>query len=114
MPIVVGLKSLGQGAGWGGRRGAVCGGCAGLERARNGAAGASGGARLHVGFACPELVGKPLEGVRDADAQGAEALAVALEGHLDGWCTAQEIVEEVTPAGGVGLRICPSWRHDML
>jgi len=72
------------------------------------------GVRLHDGVACPELVGKPLEGVRDADAQGAEALAVALEGHLDGWCAAQEIVEEVTPAGGVGLRICPSWRHDML
>ena len=62
----------------------------------------------------PKLVGKPLEGIRDADAQGAETLDVALEGHLDGWCTAQEIVEEVTPAGGVDLRICPSWRHDML
>ena len=55
------------------------------------------------------------EGVRDADAQGAEALAVALEGHLHGWFTAQEIVEDVTPAGGgVDLRICPSWRHDMI
>ena len=42
------------------------------------------GVRLHVGVACLELVGKPLEGVRDADAEGAEALAVALEGHLDG------------------------------
>ena len=31
----------------------------------------------------PELVGKPLEGVRDADAEGAEALAVALEGQLE-------------------------------
>ena len=49
------------------------------------------------------------------DAQGAEALAVTLEGHLHGWFTAQEIVEDVTPAGGgVGLRICPSWRHDMI
>ena len=35
------------------------------------------GVRLHVGVACLELVGKPLEGVRDANAQGAEALAVA-------------------------------------
>jgi hypothetical protein len=28
-----------------------------------------------------QLVGKPLEGVRDADVKGAEALAVALEWH---------------------------------
>ena len=70
--------------------------------------------RLHLGVACLELVSKPLEGVRDADAQGAEALAVALKGHLDGGSAAQEIVEEVPPTGGVGLRICPSWRHDML
>ena len=114
MPIVVGLKSLGQGAD----------GVVGVEPFAVDAQGwtvpgiaqlaLQAGVRLHVGVACPELVGKPLEGVRDADAQGAEALAVALEGHLDGWCTAQEIVEEVTPAGGVGLRICPSWRHDML
>ena len=41
------------------------------------------GVRFHVGVACPELVGKPLEGVRDADAEGAEALAVALEGQLE-------------------------------
>jgi hypothetical protein len=46
------------------------------------------GVRLHGGVACPELVGKPLEGVRDANAQGAEALAVALEGYFDGWCAA--------------------------
>ena len=46
------------------------------------------GVRLHVGVAYPELVGKPLEGVRDADAQGAEALAVALKWHLDGGCAA--------------------------
>ena len=72
------------------------------------------GVGFHGGVARPELVGKPLEGVRDADAQGAEALAVALKGHLKRRCAAQEIVEEVTPAGGVGLRICPSWRHDML
>ena len=111
MPIVVGLKSLGQGAGWGGRRVAVCGGCAGLDRAQ---LALQAGVRLHVGVACPELVGKPLEDIRDADVQGAVALAVALEGHLDGLCTGQEIVEEVTPVGGVGLRICPSWRHDML
>ena len=71
------------------------------------------GVRFHGGVACPELVGKPLEGVRDANAQGAEALAVALEGNLDGWCAANEVVEEVTPTGGVGLRICPSWRHCM-
>ena len=72
------------------------------------------GVRFHGGVACLELVGEPLEGVRDADAQGAEALTVALEGYFDGWCAAEEIVEEVTPAGGIGLRICPSWRHDML
>ena len=46
------------------------------------------GVGLHGGVACLELVSKPLEGVRDANAQGAEALAVALEGHLDGWCVA--------------------------
>ena len=46
------------------------------------------GVRLHVGVACPKLVGKPLEGVRDADAEGAEALAVALKWHFDGGCTA--------------------------
>ena len=72
------------------------------------------GVRLHGGVACPELVGKPLEGVRDADAQGAEALAVALKGNLKGGSAANEVIEDVTPAGGVGLRICPSWRHDML
>ena len=36
------------------------------------------GVRPHVGVACLELVGKPLEGVREAEAEGAEALAVAL------------------------------------
>ena len=46
------------------------------------------GVGFHVGVACPKLVGKPLKGVRDADAQGAEALAVALKGHLDGGCAA--------------------------
>ena len=30
------------------------------------------GVRFHGGVACPELVGKPLEGVRDADTEGAE------------------------------------------
>ena len=63
--------------------------------------------RLHGGVACPELVCEPLEGVRDADAQGAEALAVALKGHLDGGSAAQELVEEVPPTGGVGLSVCP-------
>ena len=73
------------------------------------------GVRLHGGVARPELVGKPLEGVRDANAQGAEALAVVLKGNLKGGCAAiEEVIEDVTPAGGVGLRICPSWRHDML
>ena len=72
------------------------------------------GVRLHVGVACLELVSKPLEGVRDADAQGTEALAVALKGHLKGGSATNVVVEEVTPAGGVGLRICPSWRHGML
>ena len=65
------------------------------------------GVGLHFGVACPELVGKPLEGVRDADAQGAEALAVALKGHFKGGCAANEVVEEVPPTGGVGLRVCP-------
>jgi len=65
------------------------------------------GVGLHVGIACLELVGKPLEGVRDADAEGAEALAVALEGHLKGGSAANEVVEEVPPTGGVGLSVCP-------
>ena len=65
------------------------------------------GVGLHVGVACLELVGKPLEGVRDADVKGAEALAVALEGHLKGGSTANEVVEEVPPTGGVGLSVCP-------
>ena len=66
------------------------------------------GVRLHGGVACPELVGKPLEGVRDADAEGAEALAVALKGYFKRRCAADEVVEDVTPAGGVSLRISPS------
>jgi hypothetical protein len=66
------------------------------------------GVRLHVGVACPKLVCKPLEGVRDADAQGAEALAVALEGYFKRRSAANEVVEDVTPTGGVGLRISPS------
>ena len=70
------------------------------------------GVGLHVGVACPELVCEPLEGVRDADAQGAEALAVALEGYFDGGIAPEEVVEEVPPAGGVSLRISPSRRHD--
>ena len=65
------------------------------------------GVRLHGGVACLELVGKPLEGVRDADVKGAEALAVAIEGHLKGGSAANEVVEEVPPAGGVGLSVCP-------
>jgi hypothetical protein len=71
------------------------------------------GVGLHGGVACPELVGKPLEGVRDADAQGAEALAVALKGYFKRRCAADEVVEDVPPAGGVSLRISPSWRHDI-
>ena len=66
------------------------------------------GVGFHGGVACLELVGKPLEGVRDADAQGAEALAVALEGYFKRRCAADEVVEDVTPAGGVGLSVCPS------
>ncbi len=69
------------------------------------------GVRFHGGVACPELVGKPFEGVRDADAQGAEALAVALKGYFKGRSAANEVIEEVTPAGGVGLRICPPGCH---
>ena len=65
------------------------------------------GVGLHVGVACLELVGEPLEGVRDADVKGAEALAVALEGHLKGGSAANEVVEEVPPTGGVGLSVCP-------
>ena len=66
------------------------------------------GVRFHGGVACPELVGKPLEGVRDADAQGAEALAVAPKGNLKGGSAANEVVEDVTPTGGVSLSVCPS------
>jgi hypothetical protein len=69
------------------------------------------GVRLHVGVACPELVGKPLEGVRDADAQGAEALAVALKGYFKGRSAANQVVEEVTPTGGVSLSVCPPGCH---
>ena len=72
---------------------------------------AQGSLQLSVRF---RAVSKPLEGVRDADAQGAEALAVALEGYFKSRCAADEVVEDVTPTGGVGLRICPSWRHGML
>ncbi len=66
------------------------------------------GVRFHGGVARPELVGEPFEGVRDADAQGAEALAVALKGYFKGRCAAEEVIEEVTPAGGVSLSVCPS------
>jgi len=55
------------------------------------------GVRLHGGVACPELVGKPFEGVRDADAEGAEALAVAFEGHLKGGSAANEVVWMLCP-----------------
>jgi len=51
------------------------------------------GVRFHVGVACPELVCEPLEGVKDANTQGAEALAVTLEGNLKGLCAANEVVE---------------------
>ena len=66
------------------------------------------GVRFHGGVARPELVCEPLEGVREADTEGAEALAVAFEGNLKGHAAVEEVVEEVTPAGGVGLRISPS------
>ena len=69
------------------------------------------GVGFHGGVACPELVGKPLEGVRDADAQGAEALAVALEGYFKRRSAVDEVVEDVTPAGGVSLSVCPPWCH---
>ena len=46
---------------------------------------AQGSLQLSVRF---RAISKPLEGVRDADTEGAEALGVALEGHLDGWCAA--------------------------
>ena len=44
----------------------------------------------------------------EVDAQGAEALAVALKRYFKGRCAANEVVEEVTPAGGVSLSVCPS------
>ena len=66
------------------------------------------GVRFHGRLACPELVGKPLEGVRDADTEGAEALAVALKGYFKRRRAADEVVEDVTPAGGVSLSVCPS------
>ncbi len=69
------------------------------------------GVGFHGGVACLELVGKPLEGVRDADTERAEALAVALEGYFKGRCAANEVIEEVTPAGGVSLSVCPSRCH---
>ena len=45
------------------------------------------GVRFHGGVARPELVCEPLEGVRDADTEGAEALAVAFEGEPQGPCS---------------------------
>ena len=69
------------------------------------------GVGFHGGVARPELVGKPLEVVRDADTQGAEALAVALKGYFKRRCAANEVVEDVTPAGGIGLSVCPPWCH---
>ena len=69
------------------------------------------GVRLHGGVARSELVCEPLEGVREADTEGAEALAVAFEGNLKGHAALEEVVEEVTPAGGVSLTVCPSGCH---
>jgi hypothetical protein len=69
------------------------------------------GVRFHGGVARPELVCEPLEGVRDADTEGAEALAVAFEGNLKGHAAVEEVVEEVTLAGGVSLTVCPSGCH---
>ena len=69
------------------------------------------GVRLHGGVACPELVSEPLEGVRDADAEGAEALAIALKGNLKGHGAVDEFVEEVPPSESVSLSVCPSWCH---
>ena len=64
-------------------------------------------------MALVEAVGKPLEGIRDADAEGAEALGVALQGYLYRRRIIEEVVEEGPPAGGVGLRISPSRCHDI-
>ena len=69
---------------------------------------AQGSLQLSVRF---RAISKPLEGVRDANAQGTEALAVAPEGYFKGRCAVDEVVEEVTPAGGVSLSVCPSWCH---
>ena len=58
-----------------------------------------------------EAVCEPFEGVGDADAKRAEALAVAFEGHLEGGGAVEEVVEEGPPAGSVGFSVCPSRCH---
>ena len=57
-----------------------------------------------------KAVCEPFEGVRDADAERAEALAVAFEGDFKGGGAVEEVVEDVPPAGGVSLSVCPSRR----
>ena len=66
------------------------------------------GVRLHGGVTRPKSVCEPFEGICDANTQGTETLAIALEGHFKGHGAVNEFVEEVTPLGGVGLRVCPS------
>jgi len=54
---------------------------------------------------------EPFEGVGNVDAEGAEALAVALQGYLYRRCASEEVVEEGPPAGSVGFSVCPSGCH---
>ncbi len=70
------------------------------------------GVGLHGGVVVlVEAVCEPFEGVADAHLEGAEALAVALQGYLYRRCASEEVVEEGPPAGGVGLSVCPSRCH---
>ena len=65
-----------------------------------------------VGVGSLEVDAEGRVGGSVADAQGAEALAVALKGYFKGRSAANEVVEDVTPAGGVSLRISPSRRQE--
>ena len=55
------------------------------------------GIRLHGGVTRPKSVCEPFEGIWDANAKGAETLAIALEGHFKGHGAVNEFVEEATP-----------------
>ena len=60
-----------------------------------------------------EAVREPLEGIRDAHLEGAQALGVALQGYRYRRCIIEEVVEEGPPAGCVGFRVSPSRCHDI-